>query len=82
MDHRGRGIRYGRVLRSASAVALVLVAATIAAGCGTSVATNLPDVSQKNAVTEGGRKPLSTAEQKQAIDAMVAKRDAQNQTAK
>ena len=67
-----------RGLRVASGALLALIVATAVTGCGTSVATSLPDAAQKNVVPEGGRKPLTAAEQKQAIDAMVAKRDAQN----
>ena len=78
MGEPGNGKRDKQTLRLAAGVVLVALIATSCTGCGTSVATNLPDISQKNAVPEGGRKPLNAAEQKQAIDAMIAKRDAQN----
>lgn len=45
-------------------------------GCGTTVETPLPDVKTKAAVPEGGVKPKTAAEQKKAIDDLMAKRDA------
>lgn len=56
------------------AVALAITAAL--PGCGTTVNTPLPDVKAKAAVPEGGVKPKTSAEQKQAIDDLIAKRDA------
>jgi hypothetical protein len=57
-----------------AAVALAITAAL--PGCGTNVSTPLPDVKAKSAVPEGGVKPKSAAEQKKAIDDLMAKRDA------
>jgi hypothetical protein len=57
-----------------AAAALVITAAL--PGCGTNVSTPLPDLKAKSAVPEGGVKPKSAAEQKQAIDELIAKRDA------
>ena len=68
------------LLRASVAIAALSIAATwLLAGCGLSSNTDLPDLASKKEPLPSGRQPLSTAEQKQAIDAMIAKRDAQNQ---
>jgi predicted small lipoprotein YifL len=43
-------------------------------GCGQKMDTQLPDLATKKAPA-GGQQPLSTAQQKKAIDDMIAKRD-------
>ena len=48
-------------------------------GCGQSVSTELPDLAVKNATAAGGKPPLTATEQKQAIDGMIAKRNALDQ---
>lgn len=58
-------------------VAGALAGTALLQGCGTKVATPLPDTTAKNAVPDSGVKPKTTAEQKQAIDALIAKREAQ-----
>lgn len=47
------------------------------AACGTAMDTPLPDPSTKTSVPPGGRPPMTAAEQKQAIDQLIAKRDSQ-----
>ena len=56
-------------------LALAMTAMAVSA-CGQSVSTELPDLALKKAPVEGGRQPLSAAEQKQAIDSLIAKRNA------
>ena len=68
----------GRESRAVAGAVLYVALAIIAAlpGCGTTVETPLPDLKTKAAVPEGGVKPKSSAEQKKAIDDLMAKRDA------
>ncbi len=68
--------RWGAKNVAAVSAAAALVIAAALAGCGTNVSTPLPDLKAKSAVPEGGIKPKSAAEQKQAIDDLMAKRDA------
>jgi hypothetical protein len=55
---------------------MALAGAALLAGCGTNVSTPLPDVRTKAEVPEGSVKPKTPAEQKKAIDELIAKRDA------
>ena len=66
--------RRGRLVAGFGLAAVTSLALT---GCGQSMQTPLPDLSAKS---EPGRTPLSRAEQKQAIDSLIAKRDAMEQT--
>jgi hypothetical protein len=67
------------VSRRRSGIALVAVIGLTLAACGQSMQTPLPDLSAKAEPPPGGRTPLSRAEQKQAIDGLIAKRDAMEQ---
>ena len=59
------------------ALAAFVLASTALASCGTNVDSKLPDLVAKTSPPPAGSpKTLSNAEQKQAIDAMIAKRDA------
>lgn len=58
------------------ALTVVLAAAVMVAACGQSVQTQLPDLAAKSTLPPTGRQTLSSSEQKQAIDRMIAKRDA------
>ena len=64
--------------RAAGAVGLLLGLLALAA-CGQSMEAQLPDLSTKSATGPGVRPPLSAADQKRAIDELIAKRDSQNQ---
>ena len=46
------------------------------AGCGPKVDTTLPESNARQQSTEGTIKPKTAAEQKKAIDDLIAKRDA------
>lgn len=59
----------GRSLAGAIAATVLL------AGCGTNVATPLPDLKTKSAPPNGGPGPMTAAEQKRAVDELIAKRD-------
>lgn len=61
---------------AAAVLALALAMTAALPGCGTTVETPLPDVKTKAAIPEGGVKPKTAAEQKKAIDDLMAKRDA------
>ncbi len=65
-----------RLPRSASLpiATLALASALLLGACGQSMDTPLPDLANKKAPPDG-RKVLSKAEQQQAIDALIAKRD-------
>lgn len=64
--------RTGRAVR----LAALLVGLALAA-CGLSSNRELPDLAAKR--DGAGGSPMSAAEQKKAIDALIAKRDAQGQ---
>ncbi len=66
--HRRRGL-LGWSLAGAMAVTALV------AGCGTKIATPLPDIKTKSAPPNGGPGPMTAAEQKRAIDELIAKRD-------
>ena len=59
------------VIVPAAWLAALIAALSALAGCGQSMDVPLPDVS----AASGGRQTMTPAEQKRAIDAMVAKRD-------
>ena len=61
---------------SAGYVALVLAAGMTVGGCGQSASIELPDLSLKKKPADGAKEPLTAAEQKQAIDSLIAKRNA------
>ncbi len=67
-----RGV--ARRLVHATASIVVLAFGLGLGACGQSMDTPLPDLSTKNA-TPSGQKTLTPAEQKRAIDDMIAKRD-------
>ena len=77
----GWGRRCGAACSRNFGLGLVLALTTIAVSAsGQSVSTELPDLALKKAPVEGGRQPLSAAEQKQAIDSLIAKRNALDQS--
>lgn len=47
----------------------------VLAGCGTNVDAPLPDLKTKAATPNGAPSPMTAAEQKRAIDELIAKRD-------
>ena len=51
----------------------------LVAGCGMKSNDNLPDLSASRSSADGS-KPMNSAQQKQAIDSLIAKRDAQSQS--
>ena len=61
------------------AAALMLAGTGLLSGCGTKVDTPVPESRAKVAVPESGSKPLDTAQQKKAIDELMAQRDQINQ---
>ena len=72
-------LRLAGVLAGPALVTSLMAATLLTGGCGMSSNANLPDIASKNEPMANGRQPMSAAEQKQAIDAMIAKRDAQTQ---
>ncbi len=72
-----RARRYGAAASRSLALAVTVLAVS---ACGQAVSTELPDLALKKAPAEGGRQPLSAAEQKQAIDSLIAKRKALDQS--
>lgn len=70
----GREDRRGSLRRHFGRMGGAVLAVWALAGCGQSMQTPLPDLSAK--ADPDGRAPMSRAEQKQAIDNLIAKRDA------
>lgn len=70
---RDRGRR--ALVRMPSLAAGVVGLALVMGGCAQTDAPPLPDLAAKKQAPSGAQ-PLSTAEQKKAIDALAAKRDA------
>lgn len=70
------GQRMGHGLSCKASLAAAMAAAVVVAACGQSVQTQLPDLSAKSTLPPTGQQTLSSTEQKQAIDRMIAKRDA------
>ena len=70
----GRAKLEAKAFLSAILAAALSITAALP-GCGTNVNTPLPDLKTKSEVPEGGVKPKSSAEQKAAIDELMAKRD-------
>ena len=73
------GLRSKRLRVAAVLLAGGLLSSAGLGGCGTNVATPLPDPATRSTVAEGAAKPKTAAEQKQAIDDLIAKREAQKQ---
>ena len=71
-----RGLRRAATLALGSLVATAVMAGS---GCGTNVSTPLPDMATTRKPQDGSQPTLTTAQQKQAIDNLIAKRDAQGQ---
>lgn len=75
----GEGRRRRGRRRSAFNIGAAILAGLALAACGQSMQTPLPDLSEKAEPPPGGRSPMSSAEQKKAIDGLIAKRDAMEQ---
>lgn len=67
----------GAIVRPLARVALSMLAAAglIVAGCGQSMQVELPDLATASPKSEANKSLMSGADQKKAIDAMIAKRE-------
>lgn len=73
--------RSSRLWSAAAVCFLILLPILALPGCGQPMDTQLPDLAtRKN--PPSGQQPMTAAEQKRAIDAMIAKRDGKEPEAK
>ncbi len=61
---------------TATLVAAAMAAAVAIGGCGQSMGTALPDLSPSSPTSPRNQRSMSSAEQRRAIDDMIAQRDA------
>jgi hypothetical protein len=85
-SHGGLRVTGASILRLASGIALAALAATLAitiSGCGsTQNHADLPDLATKSPKAASNKNDMSSAEQKRAIDQMIARRAEQERAAR
>ena len=81
-DHSPGACRTPRGARTWLALGCITAALGVLAlaACGQSMEVQLPELATKSAMPSGARPPLSAADQKRAIDELIAKRDSQTQS--
>jgi heme A synthase len=85
-SHRARAVTGRSTLQLASSLALAALAATLAgamSGCGSpQTHSDLPDLATKSPKSAANKNDMTSAEQKRAIDQMIARREAQERAAR
>lgn len=85
-SHHARAETGRLPLRLASSLALAALAATLAgvmSGCGSPQShPDLPDLATKSPKSVANKNDMTSAEQKRAIDQMIARREAQERAAR